>query len=812
MKMPSIRNMKSIKNKFAFPVILFTVVLLILSNLYTIQKNKIQYYSNLREKAIYTAESGAATLNDLLWNFNIEGVKACGTSLLEDENVGYIEIKNSEDKEVFKYIKSDDIYANSNWIYVDKIIVKDNQKIGYLKIGVTQYYEQVAVKKDIMNASIEILVMSIILWIMIITISSYVTKPIKKLKACAEEIASGNLKININVESQDEIGQFANTFNFMISKLISTYNELSEVYDNLAATEEELRAQYEELQYNEEALRSSDERYRLALDGANDAIWEWNLVTWEYFASDKLYEMTGHNLNKSIDLRGFNEFIHTDDIPIVKKDFYNHINNITPIYQSEYRIKKIDGTYIWISSRGKALRDSEGKAIKFAGSISDITDKKISEDKVKFIAFHDSLTKLHNRAFFMEKLNEEIKLANDKNAEGAVFFIDLDNFKNINDTMGHDYGDKLLIYLATKLEKLIDGNDTICRLGGDEFLLIHPYEEPLEVVEYANNLLTLFNSIFEVDNKQMYITASVGVALYPKDGSDASSILKNADFAMYKAKELGKNRYALYDGLMYLQLERKTSIDRILRSSIKNNELSIHYQLQYDAQKNEIFGFEALLRLNSKELGFISPAEFIPIAEESGFITKLGQWVLNEACMQGVKWLEAGYKFKSISINVSSVDVHQPDFLENIKGILQNTKINPNIVELEITETALMQSFDFSIDILNELMDMGIRIALDDFGTGYSSLNYLRKIPIATLKIDKSFIDNITSSTKEESIINNIIQMAHSMDLKVVAEGVETKDQLSILKERGCDYIQGYYFSKPLPANEVEKLLSNGYV
>ncbi|MBC8061707.1 MAG: EAL domain-containing protein [Clostridiaceae bacterium] len=732
-----------------------------------------------------------------------------GEALLKDNEVGYLEIKNSEGKEIFKTIKSEDRYKNTKWIYAYGNIMKENVKIGYIKVGVIQYYEQKAMEKNIRDASVEIITMSIILWIMIISISSYVTKPIKELKTSAEEIAKGNLKININIKSQDEIGQFANTFTFMIDKLSLSYDELLSLHEELSSIEEALREQYKELQYKDEALTNSDERYRLAIDGANDSIWQWDLGTGDFFASDKLFEITGYDLNKCINLtRLLKELIHPDDLAMARNDLQEHIKNITKVYKSEYRVKILDGSYIWVSSRGKALRDSEGKAIKIAGSIADITDKKISEDKIKFMAFHDSLTNLPNRTFFMNKLNDQIELASDKNTEGAVFFIDLDNFKNINDTMGHDYGDKLLIYLAKQLEYLIDEKDTICRLGGDEFIVLHPYLETSEVVQYAKLLLALFNRIFEIDNKQMYITASVGVAIYPKDGSDANSILKNADAAMYKAKELGKNGFALYDAKMYLQLARKTCIERILRDSIKNNELSIYYQPQYDTQKNEIFGFEALLRLDSKELGPISPVEFIPIAEESGYITKLDRWVLNESCKQSVKWLEAGYKFKSISINVSSVDIHQPDFLESIKTILKNTAINPNIVELEITETVLMQSLDSSINILKELNDMGIRIALDDFGTGYSSLNYLRKIPICTLKIDKSFIDNITSSTKEESIINNIIQMAHSMDLKVVAEGVETKHQLSILKDRNCDYIQGYYYSKPLPVDEIEKLLA----
>lgn len=500
--------------------------------------------------------------------------------------------------------------------------------------------------------------------------------------------------------------------------------------------------------------------------------------------------------------------VHPEDINIARKDLEDHLSNITQIYKSEFRMKNSKGSYVWISSRGKAIKDSEDKVIKLTGSITDISDRKISEDKIKFMAYYDSLTKLPNRTLFINKLNEQLQLVDSENAVGAVFFIDLDNFKNINDTLGHEYGDKLLLRLAKEFESLLEAKDIICRFGGDEFILLHPYMNETSIENYAKRLLDLFNKPFKIDDRQIYTTASIGIALYPQDGKDINTIFKNADSAMYKAKELGKNRYMRFDPQMYLKLERKTCIERILRTAIENNELSINYQPQYDAQNNEIFGFEALVRLNSKELGFVSPLEFIPIAEECGFITKLGKWVLNESCKQSMKWINEGYKFKSMSINISSVDLQQPDFLENVKDILEKTSIDPSIVELEITETLLMQSLDTSIEVLNKLMDIGVRIALDDFGTGYSSLNYLRKIPISTLKIDKSFIDNIISNKKEEAIINNIIEMAHSMELKVVAEGVEIKEQLSILKDRKCDYIQGYYFSKPLPASEAEKLMS----
>ena len=640
-------------------------------------------------------------------------------------------------------------------------------------------------------------------------VTKRITKPITELTPLMNAAGKGDLSVKANINTNDELGELGQSFNLMIGQLSSNYDELSAVYEELLATEEAVRAQYDELTINEEALRNSEERYKLALECVNDSIWELDLVTGKFFASDKLHDITGYKLDKDIDiLRFLEEQIHPEDVERSFEEFEEHINNLTDIYKSEFRFKKSNGDYVWILARGMAIRNPKNKALKITGSITDISYRKFSEEKIKFMAYYDSLTKLPNRTSFISYLNEQLELAKNENAEGAVFFIDLDNFKNINDTMGHDYGDKLLIYLAKKIENWIEEEDIICRLGGDEFILLHPNANESEVRSYAKNFLKLFNKAFKIDGKHIYVTASIGIALYPKDGTDSNTILKNADAAMYKAKELGKNRFVLFDQEMYLKLERKTCIERILRTAIENNELSINYQPQYDTQNNEIFGFESLLRLNSKELGFISPLEFIPVAEECGYITQLGQWVIEESCRQSVKWLDEGYKFKSISVNISSVDLQQVNFLENVKKIINKTSINPEILELEITETVLMESLDSSISILKKLMHMGIRIALDDFGTGYSSLSYLRKIPINTLKIDKSFIDNITSNQKEESIINNIIQMAHSMELKVVAEGVETKEQLSVLKERDCDYIQGYYFSKPLPASEIEKLLS----
>ncbi|MBU3190016.1 EAL domain-containing protein [Clostridium bowmanii] len=760
--------------------------------------------------------------------FSKEGtILAHPDSNLNFKNITLLNKKNYKDAETGKYLKYtikdyNKLFTENNSDF-ETIIDGKPVLVNVYSSPYTGWKMASVVPKSELTSTItkiEYFIFYITLTVLFLTLlftlifTKYITKPIMQLTSLMHEAEKGNLEVRAtNIQTRDEFGELGIGFNVMINKISSTYEELLAVHEELSATEEELRQQYDELQYKEESLRISDERYQLALEGSNDSIWEFDLKAGFFFASAKLFEITGYKPTRSLIINDFlQKLVHPEDSSFALKDLENYISNKTSIYKSEFRMIINDGTYIWVSTRGKALRNSDGIAVKLAGSITDITERKNSEDKIKYMAYYDALTKLPNRTFFMNKLNQQLKIAKHKNTGGAVFFIDLDNFKNINDTMGHNYGDKLLTYIAKQLESTIKINDTLCRLGGDEFILLHPLHEEFEVKSYAKGLLAIFDKFFEIDNKQMYITASIGVAIYPKDGMDINTILKNADVAMYKAKELGKNRFARFDGEMYLKLERKTCIDRILRNAIENNELSIHYQPQYDAQRNEIFGFEALLRLNSVELGFVPPVEFIPIAEETGYISEIDRWVLNEACKQSVKWLQAGYKFKSISINVSSVDIHQINFLETVKGILKSTGINPSIVELEITETVLMESLDSNIKILKELMNMGIRIALDDFGTGYSSLNYLMRIPISTLKIDKSFIDNITSNKQNKSIIKNIIQMAHSMDLKVVAEGVETEEQLLILKGKQCDYIQGYYYSKPLNVVDTERLLDTNIV
>ncbi|MDF2595294.1 MAG: sensor-containing diguanylate cyclase/phosphodiesterase [Clostridia bacterium] len=641
-----------------------------------------------------------------------------------------------------------------------------------------------------------------------IKFSKSITEPISELTETMDKAANGDLTSTCKFESQDEFGQLSRNFNVMLSQLNLSYEELTSVYEELAATEEELRAQYEELQVNEEYLRKSEEKYKLAIEGANDVIWEWDYRKKDFNVSNKWYGMTGDDSGEKISLKTIVKRIHPNDVKRVIATMRQHLEGHTDYYKSEFRIRMQDGSYKWLLTRGKALRDIKGEVTKVAGSMTDISERKETEHRIKYMAYYDTLTKLPNRVLFMEKLEVELKKAKDQPIAGAVMLIDLDNFKNVNDTLGHDYGDALLGLIAQKLKEIVKNKDTVCRFGGDEFLVLKPdIKNEEQVAIFAKKLLGIFENAFVVQDKLIYTTASIGISIYHKDGEHTHNILKNADTAMYTAKSSGKNRYAFFNDEMYQGLKRKTKIETILRSALTNNAFEVYYQPQINVKQNKMTGFEALLRLKSEEMGFISPKEFIPIAEECGLIKEIGEWCLRTACLKNKEWRDKGYEFDGIAVNISSVQFQQSNFINMITDILKETELEPQYLEIEITETVLMKSLEKNVSILESLRAIGIKIALDDFGTGYSSFNYLRRLPIHTLKIDKSFIDHICSSSKEQAIAYGIIQLAHEMKLEVVAEGVEDEYQLTILQRKECDKVQGYLFSRPLTASDAEILL-----
>lgn len=420
-------------------------------------------------------------------------------------------------------------------------------------------------------------------------------------------------------------------------------------------------------------------------------------------------------------------------------------------------------------------------------------------DHIEFLAYHDTLTNLPNKLAFLDYTNAVLSSAPTISGMHAIYFVDLDNFKTVNDTLGHEYGDTLLLKTAQILSSIVGTDGMLARAGGDEFLIFKENIESKEnAVAFASKILDFFKNPLDLEGEIVYISMSIGISIYPENGINSNSLIKYSDIAMYKSKDTGKNKYTLFDKKMEDELNRNTQIIEVLRNAIENRDIYIQYQPLMELKTNNIVGFEALMRIQNDRMGCITPSEFIPIAEESGLIIELSSWLLREACRFNKSLIDVGAKPRPVSVNISSVQINHPGFVSMLSEVLKDTQLPPQYLELEITESTLVSSIMDATQLLHELQRLGVRISLDDFGTGYSSLNYLTKMPINTLKIDKSFVDNICISNKDAFISEAIIQLAHSLDIKVVAEGVENEEQLILLRRQKCDIVQGFIYSPPL--------------
>ena len=429
---------------------------------------------------------------------------------------------------------------------------------------------------------------------------------------------------------------------------------------------------------------------------------------------------------------------------------------------------------------------------------------------IEQLAYHDGLTGLYNRVAFMKYAYKIFHDASVGASKHAIFFIDLDNFKNINDTLGHDYGDLLLKDVSDRMLSCIASDDILARNGGDEFLILKNRFDTVDDLEnFASQLVNVVHHPFILNDETAVVSMSVGIAVFPNNGLTVSELIKNADIAMYNAKNSGKNSYRFFDSYMEDDVNRKNDLADILSHVIDKNEIYLQYQPQVNVESGQVTGYEALMRIESELVGFISPAEFIPIAEETGIINILGEWALIEACNFNQVLIKSGFGPLRVSVNVSTTQLKDDHLIDIIKSIPEKTGMDLKHLEIEITESVLMNSFEHNLKLINQMKELGCSIALDDFGTGYSSFNYLTQIPIDTLKIDKSFIDGICSNEKDRCIADSIIDLAHKMDISVVAEGVEDNEQLQILQNQFCDTLQGYLFSKPLNSTDFIELLSN---
>jgi diguanylate cyclase (GGDEF)-like protein/PAS domain S-box-containing protein len=480
-------------------------------------------------------------------------------------------------------------------------------------------------------------------------------------------------------------------------------------------------------------------------------------------------------------------------------------------WQGEITDRRRNGeSYIeWLSI--STMKDERGEFSHHIAVVSDISERKAAEERMVYIAQHDFLTSLPNRMMLHDRLTQAIAHAEREQRKVAVMFLDLDRFKAINDTLGHLTGDKLLQLVAGRINSVARTSDTVSRLGGDEFAIMLPYiENTDDIAMIALKLLTSIAGPCVIDGNEIEVTTSIGISVFPEDGTDSESLIAHADAAMYQAKGNGRNNYQFFTREMNRRTLERILLKNKLSHALERNELFLLYQPQVDLQSGHIIGAEALVRWNNPLYGKVLPAQFIPIAEENGLIPPIGEWVLREACRQNQEWRKLGLMKITMAVNISSVQFRQKNLGETIKAILSESGLAPSGLELEITEGVVMQDAEATILLLEDMKAMGLKLSVDDFGTGYSSLSYLKRFPIDKFKIDQSFVRDLTTDTEDAVIVSTIISMAHSLKLKVIAEGVETAEQLAFLKQQGCDEIQGYYFSQPVSAEEFTKLLASG--
>jgi len=557
----------------------------------------------------------------------------------------------------------------------------------------------------------------------------------------------------------------------------------------------------------EEALRQSEEKYRSILENIQEAYFEVDLAGNFTFFNDSLCRITGCS-KKELSGANYTRFSDKENSKKVFVVFNKVYSTGQPTEGFDWLIIRRDGTKRYIEASVSLKKDSASKPAGFKGVIRDITERKRIEQELNHMATHDALTGLPNRLMFSQLLNQAIQSSKRNKKQLAIFFIDLDRFKIINDTLGHEAGDQLLQEIARRFRQSLRAVDVVGRLGGDEFIiLVDDFSDKKQVEKVAHKILSTAIKPMVLLGEECRVTASIGISTYPKDGRDEQSLMKNADIAMYFAKEEGKNNYQFYSENIHTQSNERLTIETNLRLALERKEFSLHYQARLDFKTGEITGVEALLRWNNTSLGSVTPTQFIPIAEETGMIVPIGKWVMKTACAQNVAWQKQGLPHVCMAVNLSLRQLLEENLLEDIKNVLNETGMAPNLLELEITESMVMHNPARLISLLTKIKNMGVRLAIDDFGTGYSSLAQIKHFPIDTLKVDRSFIRNLPQDSEDKAITEAIINMGKTLSLTVVAEGVETEEQEIFLREHICDEMQGFYFSKPVAADKFADLL-----
>ena len=626
--------------------------------------------------------------------------------------------------------------------------------------------------------AIQVLLSIIISLFVRILIVKNIAKPVKKLKMAMEAIQRDeDLSKRVDIdENNADIGGMAHSFNSLLSSLQYATERLdlfSQVFES-----------------SREAIVITDAEHNIVVV---------NLA---------FTQITGYEL---VDVMWKNPKLLSSgrQTPEFYQAMWKSLNE-TGYWQGEIWNRRKNGEIFpeWLSI--STVKDDKGTVTNYIAIFNDITRRKESEQQIQFLAHYDALTKLPNRTLFGDRIQQALAAAKRSDKKVALLFLDLDRFKSINDSLGHLAGDLLLQSVANRLKSCVREMDTVCRQGGDEFMvLLTEIDKAEDAAHIAMKIVNAMSNAHLVEDTRLIVTFSIGISIYPDDAVDSQLMIKNADAAMYHAKEKGRNNYQFFTPDMNAEASERMVLESDLRHAVQQNEFVLHYQPQIDNNNGKIIGMEALIRWQQPDKGLISPAKFIPIAEYCGLINSIGEWVLKTACNQNKKWQDEGLLKVPVAVNISALQFHQKNFKESIAHALSESGLEPRYLELEITEGVTVKDIESTVRLLNELKLMGVLISIDDFGTGYSSLSYLKRFPIDKLKVDQSFVRDISTDADDAAIVQTIISMGHGLRLKVIAEGVETAEQLAFLKERQCDEIQGYYFSKPLTADDFSKYVKS---
>jgi len=609
-------------------------------------------------------------------------------------------------------------------------------------------------------------------------IAASISRPIALLHDGVEQVGKGVLDTRIDVTTRNEIGTLAAAFNRMTGELRATKEETA------AATN-----------FLDNVISSmADALVVLSTD--------WTIVR----VNPALCHLLGYREDELVG-SPFDRIVSAGG---EERRLLRDMAERGQVPDRELIYRAGNGDLIPVSVSGAVMRGPGGEVAGVVCIAHDIRERKRAEEEIRQLAFYDSLTRLPNRSLFQERLNQAIGRSRADGGMVALLFLDLDRFKDINDTLGHACGDQLLRAVADRFREGLRPSELLARLGGDEFVfLVSGLRDKRGAGEIARAILESLNFPFEIDDKELFISTSIGIAIFPDDGDDGDTLLTHADMALYAAKEQGRNAFSYFSEELNREARERRHLEGSLHRALANGEFHLEYQPQLDLRSGRIFSFEALLRWQHPEEGAIAPQRFIPVAEETGLIRRLGEWVLRTACLQCRQWQQPGLPPVRVAVNVSGHQFNQPGFIEMVDRVLEETGLDPELLELELTESSLMAGEQESIMTLIDLKVRGLHLAIDDFGTGYSSLSYLKHFPIDRLKIDRSFVRDIVRDLDDRAIVEAIIAMAHTLGLRVLAEGVETAEELELLRERGCDEVQGFYFAQSLLPAGVEELLKS---